>query len=139
MIAIVIGAGLGLLLVAWARRRSVSRERRVYAVGLVVAAGLYVAFAVRSSDPAWIGLEVAGLAAFAFMAWLGYTRSRWWLTVGWLVHVIWDIGLHGGGEPAFVPAWYPLLCAGFDPVVAGAAAWRRSPVVDGAGSARYAP
>lgn len=38
--------------------------------------------------------------------------------------VAWDRALHGGGEPAFVPAWYPLLCAGFDLVFAAAIAWR---------------
>ncbi len=30
----------------------------------------------------------------------------------------WDLVLHRGGHPGFVPEWYTLLCAGFDPVLA---------------------
>lgn len=136
---VLLGAGLGLLLVAWARRRAAGRERRVYAWALVVAAAIYAGFALAGGDPPWIGVEAAGLALFAAAAWLGWTRSAWWLSAGWAAHVAWDLGLHGGGEPAFVPAWYPWLCVGFDPVVAAAVAWPMREAVDGGASARYAP
>lgn len=124
MTAVVIGAALGLVLVRWLGRRSATGERRGYALALVIAAAIYLGFAFGSLDAAWLLVEAAGLVLFSLAAWLGVIRSAWWLSVGWLTHVAWDLALHGGGAPMFVPAWYPLLCAGFDPVVAAAIVWR---------------
>lgn len=124
MIPVVVGAGLGLLFVAWQRRRSPEHERRGYAVALVVASAIYVAFALPALDARWLLVEAGGVALFAAFAWLGHARSAWWLSAGWLAHVGWDLLLHGGGKPGFVPAWYPLLCTGFDPVLAAAIGWR---------------
>lgn len=124
MTAVVIGAGLGLLLARWLRQRPAAGERRGYAFALVVAAAVYLGLALPSLDAAWLLVEAGGVVLFSLLAWLGRTRSAWWLSLGWVAHVAWDLALHGGGEPAFVPAWYPLLCTGFDPVVAAAIAWR---------------
>lgn len=125
MTALLLGAGLGVGLALWMRRRPPAAERRTYAVGLAAAAAVYVVFALTAGRVGWLLLETGGLALFASLAWLGQTRSRWWLAAGWLVHVAWDLALHPGGSPGFVPAWYPPLCAGFDPVVAAAVVWRR--------------
>ena len=35
------------------------------------------------------------------------------------VGCFWDVELHPGGHPGFVPSWYPPLCLGFDVVVGG--------------------
>ena len=34
--------------------------------------------------------------------------------IGWLLRVLWEVALHPGGHPGFVPSWYPPLCLGFD-------------------------
>ena len=114
---VALGALLALLLVLLLRRRPPPRERRGYAMALLVAAAVYVGFALAAPHPYWLLVEGAGLGLFGAVAWLGLRRSAWWLSVGWLAHVGWDL-LHGGGHAAFVPGWYPALCAGFDPVIA---------------------
>lgn len=56
---------------------------------------------------------------FAAMAWLGNRASPLWLAIGWATHVAWDVGLHlGTGAPAFVPAFFPTFCVGFDLAIA---------------------
>jgi hypothetical protein len=49
----------------------------------------------------------------------GTRVSLAWLALGWTAHVAWDVGLHLDRPQVIVPAWYPLLCVGFDLVVAG--------------------
>lgn len=110
-----LGAGFGLA----ARARAPTGEVRVLAVGLAVAALIYVGFAAAgAAQGRWVLVESAGLAAFAVLAWLGVRRSPMWVVAGWLLHVAWDVGLHRAGQTPFVPSWYPPLCVGFDLVVA---------------------
>lgn len=94
-------------------------EQRVLALGLVVAALVYVVFAlVGQPEARWHLVEAAGLVLFACLAWWGVRRDAIWLAMGWALHVGWDLGLHGAAE-SFVPGWYPPLCVGFDLFVAG--------------------
>jgi hypothetical protein len=117
---IVLGAVLGGLLVLVAHRFKRAGEIQLLALGLVVAAFIYVVLALAAgADRRWLALESAGLAVFGALAWLGLRVSPWWLALGWVAHVGWDVGLHLDRTQAFVTAWYPLLCVGFDLVVAG--------------------
>jgi hypothetical protein len=124
MAEVVAGAALGGLYVVAVRRLAPRATRLMYAVGLVIAAIIYVGFAlIGGADPRWTALELAGLVPYTLLAWLGWRCSAWWLAAGWLAHVAWDVGGHlVGGTPAFVPAWYPAVCLGFDIYVAGAIA-----------------
>lgn len=131
LVVILAGAALAVLYVTIARRRPNPGERLVLAWGLVVAAALYVVFAIRSESVDWIGLELLGLSVFGGIAAAGAWRWSSLLVVGWAAHVGWDVLLHGAATP-FVPGWYPPLCVGFDLVVAGAIilrlrVWRASP------------
>ena len=56
VIALALGAALSLALVGLARTYPPRRERRVYAVGLVIAALIYVAFAAAGGG----GRQLAG-------------------------------------------------------------------------------
>ncbi len=116
--AVAIGAGLALGLVLLIRRRGPAPERRVYALGLFVAAAVYVGFALWARAPFALLAETAGLGAYGWLAWLGWQRSARFLFWGWAAHVFWDVLLHPGPLVASVPAWYPPLCVGFDWVVA---------------------
>jgi hypothetical protein len=49
----------------------------------------------------------------------GSAAAAWWLVAGWVAHVGWDAGLHLDRPQLVIPLWYPLLCVGFDLVVAG--------------------
>jgi hypothetical protein len=126
------GAALGALYVIVARSRGRAEEARLLAIGLPVAALIYVALAVASAGGRWLALEASGAVLFAPLAWLGLRVSPWCLTVGWMAHVGWDVGLHLDRAQPVVGAWYPLLCVGFDLVVAGyllSAAGGRRPAV----------
>lgn len=113
---VVIGAVGGHVLAVVAGR-SPDRTAHLFAHALVVAAFIYVAFAMASMESAWLAVEIAGLLIFVGFASLGLKRSLSWLWLGWALHILWDVGIHLVAEASFVPAWYPVLCIGFDAVV----------------------
>lgn len=87
-------------------------ERRFIALGLVIAALIYVGFAtVSSAYVPWLILETLGAGFYGALAWLGMRYSPRWLALGWATHLVWDVGLHLVREgSAFTPAWYPVVC-----------------------------
>jgi hypothetical protein len=102
------------------------REMRIYAVGLIVAALIYVCFAVvRDAGPSWLLLESGGLLLFSSVALIGLRVSLWALVVGWAAHALWDVSLHRVMEVEFVPDWYPVICVGFDLFLSGYIAIRK--------------
>ena len=122
VIALLLGAALSLALVGLARMYPPRRERRVYGVGLVIAALIYVAFGVVGGASArWLALESLGLFVYGAAAWGGLRGRPRLLAAGWAAHVAWDALLHLSGAGAeYTPRWYPWLCLSFDLVVAGA-------------------
>jgi hypothetical protein len=123
VIALLLGAVFSLALAGLARTYPPGRERRVYAVGLVVAALIYVGFGVMGGAGArWLALETLGVLLFGATAWGGLRGRPWLLAVGWAAHVAWDAPLHlSGAGSVYTPLWYPWLCLSFDLVMAGAA------------------
>jgi len=122
------GAALALALVYLARRRSPEGELRLYAIGLLVAALIYVGFAVLGgASQRWLALELLGVLGFGAVAWAGLRgRSALLLAAGWAAHTLWDVLLHLDGQAAaYTPDCYPWLCLGFDLVIAGALLGRR--------------
>ena len=112
------GVVLATGLLRYAGSRDAGRRRRVLAAGLMVAAMVYVPFALAAGDMSQLVVELAGVAVFAVPAYLGIRGSSRVLAAGWAGHVLWDVGLHVVG-PAYGPDWYAALCIGFDLVVAG--------------------
>jgi hypothetical protein len=119
LVPILAGAVLGGIFALVGRRSRGTGDISLLALGLVVAALIYVGLALAAADSRWLAIEAAGLALFGGLAWLGLRGSLWWLTLGWLAHVGWDVGLHLDRAQTLVGAWYPLACVGFDLVVAG--------------------
>lgn len=117
---ILIGAVLGAALVALAEWRGRERAAVVYGVGLVVAAIIYVGFALVGGASDWIETEIGGALVFSAVVVLGVRRFPSLLAAGWALHVGWDVFLHIDTGADFVPGWYPQLCVGFDLVLAGA-------------------
>ena len=122
LVWVALGAGAGALAV-WLTAREAARRRErfpsyevwAWAAFLVVAALIYVGFAAfNGASMAWTLTEVGGLAGYGLVAWIGAARFPPLVGVGWLLHVLWDVVLHPGGHPGFVPSWYPPLCLGFD-------------------------
>lgn len=90
------------------------------AIGLIVAALIYVGFAFVWGNVQWIIIEAVGVPIYGGMAWLGLKRSPIWLGVGWLLHMPWDLFVHYIG-PGFhvAPEWYMFACFSFDLIVGG--------------------
>jgi hypothetical protein len=107
------------LLIVLARRLKPGRELRLYALSLVIAALVYVGFTARGATLKWLALELAGLAVFTLLAWLGLKVSALILAFAWAAHAAWDALLHKLPGVAFVPDWYPLACLSFDLLLAG--------------------
>jgi uncharacterized membrane protein SirB2 len=117
-IEIVIGIILAIGFIWFAKRsKSYRAEKISYAIGLAIAAVIYVVFGFFSSSNDWILTEFVGLLIYLPFAFLGVRYSGWFLGFGWLLHVGWDIFLHGSTLD-FVPSWYPAVCLGFDVLIA---------------------
>ena len=127
------GVALAFVLVRIARRRGPVGARRPYALGLLVAALVYVVFALAGAATGpWLALELVGVVLFGAAAWVGVRRWPLVLALGWGTHVAWDVLLHiNGAGAAYTPTWYPWLCVSFDLVIAGAVGaslWSPTPV-----------
>lgn len=116
--AIFAGVALALPYVLYAGR--VRKSRSVFGIGLVVAAAVYVAFAVFAGAFREALIEGCGVVLFGGIAVLGMRRSSWFLALGWAGHVAWDLLLHPLDHSSYAPWWYPMACIGFDLLVAGA-------------------
>jgi len=127
VIWLILGFLLGAVYLAWTRRHGLRQERRLLAVGLAVAALIYLLFAAAAGSTDWLIIEAAGLLVYSAIAWLGTQRSVVWLAAGWGCHPLWDMLLHLNGEGARIaPDWYVIACLSFDLLVAGYVLRRRS-------------
>ena len=126
VIWLVLGLVTGAMFLGYSKSFGRAR-RKVLANGLVIAAVIYVGFAIfLGGPPAWMLHEVLGVAAFSAMAVLGIRHSVLWLAVGWALHMGWDTLLHLHGPGAtFAPTWYVVACVSFDLLVAAFIVWKR--------------
>jgi hypothetical protein len=117
-IEIIIGILFAIAFIFYAKRsKSYRGEKISYAIGLSIAAVIYVILGFFSSSSGWILTEFVGLLIYLPFAVLGVRFSGWFLCFGWLFHIGWDLVLHSQ-TLAFVPSWYPAVCLGFDVLVA---------------------
>ncbi len=118
VVAVFAGATLAVPFVMYAGR--LRNRRAVFGIGLVVAAAVYVAFAVTAGTLRETLTELGGVVLFGLIAFLGIRSSAYFLALGWAAHVSWDLLLHPIDQSSYAPWWYPVVCIGFDLVVAGA-------------------
>ncbi|MEW8030043.1 MAG: DUF6010 family protein [Candidatus Thiodiazotropha sp.] len=115
---LVLGLALGIALILYARNRGRS-EKTILAIGLIVAALIYVGFALIWGDATWFFIELAGVPVYGMFYWLSVRFSFLWLAIGWVAHPVWDIFLHLKGPGHIVaPEWYAVACISFDILVA---------------------
>ena len=112
---LLLGLVLGSALIFIARGLGSQHEKRLLANALLIAAILYVGFALVWGDFAWFLIELGGVPAYGLFYWLAYRYSTYWLAVGWSVHPAWDVFLHltGPGHD-IAPEWYATACISFD-------------------------
>jgi hypothetical protein len=94
--------------------------RTLLATVLFAAAGAYFGFAFAEGvSRVWVLIELLQCIAFGTLGLIGWRGPAKWLALGWLLHPIWDFGLHylGPGR-IFAPLPYAIACISFDWVVA---------------------
>jgi hypothetical protein len=80
----------------------------LFGMPLVYVASLLVAPGPREEN--WIQIEVFGVVVFGVLAWLGLTRTCWFLVWGIAAHgLAWD-SWHLDGDTPYVPVWYARGC-----------------------------
>ena len=118
-IEIIFGAllAVGALLVF--RQMSPIAFKNFFAKTLVIAALIYVVFALvgwarNTGSFNWLLIEILGVGIYFLFALWGTRKSVLFLGLGWLLHIAWDVGLHMSEAVLFVPRFYPTICIGFD-------------------------
>ena len=114
--------GAALSLIAWLLSRFAGdiAGRTLLATVLFAAAGAYLGFAVVGpASRLWLLIEVFQGVGFGLLGLLGWKGPAKWLALGWLLHPVWDFGIHylGPGR-SFAPLAYVFACITFDWVVA---------------------
>ena len=94
--------------------------RTLLATVLFAAAGAYFGFAFNESTPRiWVLIELLQVIAFGTLGLYGWRGSPYWLALGYLLHPLWDFGVHHIGPGwTFAPLPYVIACISFDWVVA---------------------
>ena len=123
IIEILLGILLAILSVLAVAKIYPNKDHAFWRTGLIVAALIYVGFAVVGQSWEHLPLEVAGVAIYGLFVWLSKRYALFWLALGWLFHVAWDLFLPVHSYAAFVPSWYPGICLGFDLVIAAYIFW----------------
>jgi hypothetical protein len=95
--------------------------RTLLATVLFAAAGAYFGFAFNDQTPrVWVLIELLQCIAFGTLGLYGWRGSPFWLALGWLLHPLWDFGVHHLGPGwTYAPLRYVMACISFDWVVAG--------------------
>jgi len=122
-IKITVGILAAVSLILISRKIYPQKMTKVWQRALVIAALIYVGFAIVGQDYEWMKIELLGLFFYGTFARLASKKSILFLSLGWSLHVIWDILLHPNGYPGYVPQWYPSVCLGFDLIIAGYFLW----------------
>jgi len=123
LLEILLGFIIALLLFYFSIKIFPKSYLSIWSSGLIIAAVIYCIFALVGKNYDWLSIEFLGVLLYSIPALLSRRYSKYWLALGWVLHVLWDVLIHHNGHPGFVPSWYPGLCIGFDLSIAGAILW----------------
>lgn len=118
LLEIVIGLIIALTCIFIVQRIYPKKDHAFWRIGLIMAALVYVGFALFGGYTNYLPLELGGVVLYGLFAFLSKKHTLYWLALGWGLHIAWDVFLHGGASTPFVPHWYPGLCIGFDIAIA---------------------
>jgi hypothetical protein len=90
-----------------------------HSVALTMIGAIYMGFAFLDGRPSIIFLELFVASGFITLALLGLWVAPVFISVGLILHGIWDLTHRPKGVTTKIPSWYPPFCAGFDFVFAG--------------------
>lgn len=123
LVYLLIGFVVAVVSVFVIRKLYPTKEVRVWGLGLVIAAAIYVAFALIGGAYNYLPMELGGVVLYGAFAWLAVKHNLLWLAAGWALHVGWDVWLHSEEATAFVPPGYTDMCIGFDIAIAVYICW----------------
>lgn len=102
-----------------ARSAGRCREPFFFALGLAGAALVYLVFTLVRGGWRSVVVEATGFALFSALATSGLRQSSLLLALGWLLHGVWGLALHGLWSAGVTPYGYRWVCVGFDLVATG--------------------
>lgn len=126
LVELAIGIILAELTILIIQALSPAIHQKFYAIALITAALIYVGFSSLSKNTAWIFTELLGVIIFSIIAFAGIKFSSWFLAMGWLIHPAWDLLIDNHNLTKFVPQWYPIVCIGYDILMASYIAYKCS-------------
>ena len=110
MKSVVLGVALALATIDFSRLLPRPQTRRLFAVLLGAAAGVYVGDAL-STGGMLLAIQTAAFAAFVILAML---RAPWVLGAAWMLHGGWDLLHLREAIPTTLPVSYQLACLAAD-------------------------
>lgn len=123
IVSIIIGIVIAIICVFLVHKIFPNKDHAFWRVGLVIAALIYVVFALIGQNTNYLPIEVGGVLLYGLFAFLSKKHSLYWLAVGWFLHIGWDVFLHIGSSTSFVPLGYAESCLGFDIIIAAYICW----------------
>jgi len=114
-----LGVVLAMPLLILSERVKLNVMTHLMGLSLVMAAIIYIGFALVWGDTQWLLIEFFGVVTYGVFYLLAVRYSAIWLSVGWLLHPMWDVVLHLNGPGSHVaPEWYAVACLSFDIAIA---------------------
>ena len=113
LIAIAAGLLVAIAFAVLVGRLPEEARLRLSAIGLAVAAGVYVVFAVVAEAGEWVGIEIVVAITFSMIAFAS-ARSPLLLGLAWALHTGWDVVHMEALAGSVAPIWYPPFCIAFD-------------------------
>lgn len=114
-----IGAGLGLVVCAFAMVAGFDRDRVFYPMLTTVIATYYILFAVIGSSWQTLAIETLAAGAFLALAVAGFKKNLWLVVFALAGHGVFDFFHHFFIQNPGVPAWWPGFCLSFDVLAGG--------------------
>jgi hypothetical protein len=118
-----IGAALALAVSLTASVAGLDRDRAFYPTLTAVIASYYALFAVMGGSSSALAVESLVIAAFLFVAILGFRTNLWLVVMALASHGIFDL-IHGHliSNPG-APSWWAAFCFTYDFTAAAYLAW----------------
>ncbi len=110
MKSVLLGVVLALATIGLSRLLSITQTRRLFAVLLGAAAGIYVGDALSTGGTS-LAVQIAAFTAFVILAIL---KSPWVLGAAWILHGGWDLLHLLEAIPTLLPVYYQVACLAAD-------------------------
>src|SRR3954447_11155093 len=123
MVAVLVGAVLGIGVGLFGTSTGLDRDPAFYPVTMIVTASYYALFAVLGGSSHALALEVLAGVVFLALAVAGFKSSLWLVAGALVAHAIFDLVRGSVINNPGVPSWWPPFCLSLDLALAAYLAW----------------